>query len=53
MENNGLAWYGKSVCYVGMHTEPSVVAIRPSTQGSWECPKATLAVAQGKLNDKE
>ena len=26
---------------------------RPSTQGSWECPKPTLVVDQGKLNDKE
>ena len=26
---------------------------RPSTQGSWECPKDILAMYQGKLNDKE
>jgi len=26
---------------------------RPSTQGSWECPKPILAMVQGKLNDKE
>ncbi len=31
----------------------STIAIRPSTQGSWECPKSILAMAQGKLNDKE
>jgi hypothetical protein len=26
---------------------------RPSSQGSWECPKDILAMYQGKLNDKD
>ena len=27
--------------------------IRPSSQGSWECPKHILVMYQGKLNDKD
>ncbi|MCR4285909.1 MAG: hypothetical protein NUW00_03380 [Candidatus Kaiserbacteria bacterium] len=31
----------------------STIAIRPSSQGSWGCPKVCLAQDYGKFNDKD